>query len=287
MKDLETRMQWLAAPILSLPIVSKPSVNVLMAQIERGIIGSINLSIGDERKEAEKYFEQLSKEISQISPRNSYSRPAPYVVRVHCSVDRKTFEEHIDICAVFKVPIVILTGMASGKMSAKIRRYGGLVLQEVYGLSQIAFAEKQGVDGLVLHWNELLKCAPAIDVFSLLTDIKRSFRGLIVVAGAAHLGMHILGLQAMGVDLVCIRNRLATANDIQTQSLNKNMLLYQSDDRSLEDDSLNPVEAGHDGMSQSQGLRQIICEVIDEYDSASYSIKRKQRLRTPEPLKFA
>src|SRR5450830_402955 len=97
------------------------------------------------------------------------------------------------------------------EMLDAIHSYGGIVLHDVISIRHAQKALEAGVDGLILVAAGAGGHAGALSPFALVGEVRKFFKGPLILSGAIATGDAILSAQAMGADLAYIGSRwLAT-----------------------------------------------------------------------------
>jgi nitronate monooxygenase len=136
---------------------------------------------------------------------------APYAVNqiVHKSNDRLAHD--VEVCIRHKVPITITSLRAPTEVVAGVHSYGGIVLHDVINVRHAQKALEAGVDGLILVCAGAGGHAGTLSPFALIGEVRRFWKGAIVLSGAIATGDAILAALAAGADLAYIGTRfLAT-----------------------------------------------------------------------------
>jgi nitronate monooxygenase len=132
-------------------------------------------------------------------------RPAaPYAVNqiVHRSNDR--FELDMQVCAKWKVPIVITSLGARVELNEAVHSWGGITLHDVIDDRFARKAVEKGADGVIAVAAGAGGHAGRWSPFALVQEIRQWFEGPLILSGAIANGGSVLAAQAAGADLAYV-----------------------------------------------------------------------------------
>jgi nitronate monooxygenase len=149
---------------------------------------------------------------------------APYAVNqiVHRSNDR--FEHDVEVCAKWKVPIVITSLGARVELNQAVHGWGGITLHDVIDDRFARKAVEKGADGVIAVAAGAGGHAGRWSPFALVQEIRGWFDGPLILSGAIANGGSILAAQAAGADLAYVGSPFiateeANASDAYKQSI--------------------------------------------------------------------
>jgi nitronate monooxygenase len=154
---------------------------------------------------------QLDEWIHEISEalaawnRDHPERPAaPFAVNqiVHRSNDR--FEADMQVCAKWKVPIVITSLGARVELNEAVHSWGGITLHDIIDDRFARKAVEKGADGVIAVAAGAGGHAGRWSPFALLQEIRLWFDGPLILSGAIATGGAVLAAQAAGADLAYV-----------------------------------------------------------------------------------
>ena len=164
-------------------------------------------------------------------------RPAaPFAINqiVHKSNDR--LEHDMQVCAKYKVPIVITSLGARTDVNDAVHAWGGIVLHDIINNIFARKAIEKGADGLIAVAAGAGGHAGVKSPFALVQEIREWFDGPLALSGAIATGGAVLAAQAMGADLAYIGSAFiatdeARASDAYKQAIvdgNSDDIVYSS-----------------------------------------------------------
>jgi nitronate monooxygenase len=197
-------LQNLRIPVIGSPmfIVSQPKL--VIAQCTAGIVGSFPALNARPSSLLNEWLHEITEALAAWD-RDHPDRPAaPYAVNqiVHRSNDR--FEHDMDVCAKWKVPIVITSLGARVELNQAVHSWGGITLHDVIDDRFARKAVEKGADGIIAVAAGAGGHAGRWSPFALLQEIRTWFDGPLVLSGAIANGGAVLAALAAGADLAYV-----------------------------------------------------------------------------------
>lgn len=222
---LDEIIDHLSLPVIASPLFIVSNAELVVAQCTNGIIGSIPALNARKKEELSPLLTQIEQEIKQALVNGQCTEAAPYAVNliVHASNDR--LDHDLVVCADHKVPIVITSLHAPGKVVEVVHSYGGFVLHDVISVRHAKKALSEGVDGLIAVCAGAGGHAGNLSPFALLGEIRRFYDGILVLSGAISRGDDILAAQAMGADAGYIGTRFIATKEANALDDYKKMII--------------------------------------------------------------
>lgn len=204
--SLPTVLQNLRLPVICAPMFIVSSPALVAAQCKSGIVGSFPAlnARGDGALDA--WLTTLKADLA--ADKAAGGNQAPFAVNqiVHASNTR--LAEDINVCLQHEVPIFITSLQAPPKeLVDGAHAYGGIILHDVINVRHAQKAIEAGVDGLIVVAAGAGGHAGRLSPFALVGEIRKFYKGLIVLSGAITQGDAILAAQAMGADLAYMGTR--------------------------------------------------------------------------------
>ena len=138
---------------------------------------------------------------------------APYGVNliVHRTNARVTTD--LEVIVRHQVPVVVTSLGAAAEVVAAVHSYGGVVFHDVTTAAYARKAIDAGVDGLILVAAGAGGHGGSLSPFALMAEVRRSFSGTILLAGAISSGADVLAARAMGADLAYLGTRFVATTE--------------------------------------------------------------------------
>lgn len=189
--------QQLSLPVIAAPMFIVSNPDLVIAQCLGGIVGSFPALNARPQEALDDWLTQIRAAVGD--------RPFAVNQIIHQSNTR--LDHDLDLCIRHRVPITITSLRAPGDLVRHVHEYGGLVFHDVISVRHAAKAMEEGVDGLILVCAGAGGHAGTLSPFALLKEVRRIFRGPLVLAGAITSGRDVLAAQAMGADFAYMGTR--------------------------------------------------------------------------------
>ncbi|RUR38606.1 NAD(P)H-dependent flavin oxidoreductase [Vreelandella populi] len=215
----------LTLPVIGSPMFIVSGPELVIAQCQAGIIGAFPALNARPAEALRQWLQHITQTLAEHDERYPNNPSAPFAVNqiVHPTNDR--LEHDIELCAEFKVPLVITSLHAPNRVVEQVHAYGGLVFHDVTTLRHAKKAVDAGVDGLILVCHGAGGHAGRLNPFAFVAEVRRFYNGPLVLAGAITQGEQIAAAQALGVDLVYMGTRFIATQEANAQAAYKQMVL--------------------------------------------------------------
>ena len=194
----------LRLPVIGAPLFIVSNPNLVIAQCKAGIVGSFPALNARPASQLDEWLHEISEALAAHDRANPEAPAAPFAVNqiVHRSNDR--FEADMEVCAKWKVPIVITSLGARTELNEAVHSWGGITLHDIIDDRFARKAIEKGADGLIAVAAGAGGHAGRWSPFALVQEIRKWFDGPLILSGAISTGGAILAAQAMGADLAYI-----------------------------------------------------------------------------------
>jgi nitronate monooxygenase len=194
----------LRCPVIAAPmfIVSNPAL--VIAQCTSGIVGSFPALNARPASRLDEWLHEITEALAAHDREHPEAPAAPFAVTqiVHRSNDR--FEQDMEVCAKWKVPIVVTSLGARVELNDAVHAWGGITLHDVIDDRFARKAIEKGADGIVAVAAGAGGHAGRWSPFALLQEIRLWFDGPLILSGAIATGGAVLAVQAAGADLAYV-----------------------------------------------------------------------------------
>jgi len=222
--SLPAILQRLRIPVIASPMFIVSNPQLVIAQCTSGIVGSFPALNARPAELLDEWLHEITEALSAWD-RDHPERPAaPYAVNQieHRSNDR--VEHDMQVCAEWKVPIVITSLGARVELNEAVHSWGGITLHDVIDDRFARKAVEKGADGIIAVAAGAGGHAGRWSPFALLQEIRAWFDGPLILSGAIANGGSILAAQAAGADLAYVGSPFiateeANAPDAYKQSI--------------------------------------------------------------------
>jgi nitronate monooxygenase len=193
------RLPVVAAPMF---IISNPAL--VIAQCTAGIVGSFPALNARPASLLDEWLHEVTEALATWDRDHPDAPSAPFAVNqiVHRSNDR--FEQDMQVCAKWKVPIVITSLGARTELNDAVHGWGGITLHDIIDDRFARKAVEKGADGIIAVASGAGGHAGRWSPFALLQEIRAWFDGPLILSGAIATGGAVLAAQAAGADLAYV-----------------------------------------------------------------------------------
>ena len=200
MSSLPPALQKLSLPVIGAPLFIISNPQLVIAQCQAGIVGSMPALNARPAAQLEDWLAEITETLAAWDRAHPESPAAPFAINqiVHKSNDR--LEHDMQVCAKYKVPIIITSLGAREDVNQAVHAWGGVVLHDIINNKFARKAIEKGADGLVAVAAGAGGHAGVKSPFALVQEIRQWFDGPIALSGAIASGDAVLAAQAMGAD---------------------------------------------------------------------------------------
>lgn len=201
LQELKARLR---IPAIASPmfIVSYP--DLVIAQCKAGIIGSFPALNARPLHVLDEWLARITSELAEYDRQNPDTPSAPFAVNQIVHKTNVRLHEDMEMCAKYKVPLVITSLGARPEINDAVHAYGGLVMHDVINQKFARKAIEKGADGLILVAAGAGGHAGRQSPFALMQETRNWFDGPIALSGAIANGASILAAEALGADFAYI-----------------------------------------------------------------------------------
>lgn len=202
--SLPAILQSLRLPVIGAPLFIVSNPKLVIAQCKAGVVGSFPALNARPASQVDEWLHEITEALAQHDRENPDAPSAPFAVNqiVHRSNDR--FEQDMQVCAKWKVPIVITSLGAREELNHAVHSWGGITLHDIIDDRFARKAIEKGADGLIAVAAGAGGHAGRWSPFALIHEIRRWFDGPLALSGAIATGEAVLAAQAMGADLAYV-----------------------------------------------------------------------------------
>ncbi len=197
---LPSRLSALRLPVIGSPMFIVSGPELVIAQCQAGIVGSFPALNARPQSLLDEWLHRITEELAAWDRDHPEAPAAPFAVNqiVHRSNHR--LERDLEICAKWRVPIVITSLGAREDVNTAVQGWGGITLHDVIDVAFARKAVEKGANGLIAVAVGAGGHAGRLSPFALVQEIRQWFDGPLALAGAIATGGGVLAAQAMGAD---------------------------------------------------------------------------------------
>ena len=197
-------LQRLRLPVIAAPMFIVSNPKLVIAQCTSGIVGSFPALNARPASQLDEWLHEITEGLDAWDRDHPDAPAAPFAVNqiVHRSNDR--FDHDMQVCAKWKVPIVITSLGARVELNEAVHGWGGITLHDVIDDRFARKAVEKGADGIIAVAAGAGGHAGRWSPFALLQEIRAWFDGPLILSGAIASGGAVLAAQAAGADLAYV-----------------------------------------------------------------------------------
>ncbi|MBF5006438.1 NAD(P)H-dependent flavin oxidoreductase [Diaphorobacter caeni] len=230
MSKLPPVLQKLALPVIASPmfIVSTPAL--VIAQCKAGIIGSMPALNARPAEQLDDWLAEITETLAAWDKAHPDAPSAPFAINqiVHKSNDR--LEHDLQVCAKYKVPLIITSLGAREDLNQAVHGWGGVVLHDIINNKFAHKAIEKGADGLIAVAAGAGGHAGVKSPFALIQEIRQWFDGPVALSGSIATGDAVLAAQAMGADFAYIGSAFIATEESRASDAYKQAIVDSNSD---------------------------------------------------------
>jgi nitronate monooxygenase len=218
----------LRLPVIGAPLFIISNPKLVIAQCTAGTVGSFPALNARPQSQLDEWLHEITEAVAAHDRAHPDAPAAPFAVNqiVHRSNDR--FEADMQVCAKWKVPIVITSLGAREELNQAVHSWGGITLHDVIDDRFARKAVDKGADGLIAVAAGAGGHAGRWSPFALVQEIRRWFEGPLILSGAIASGNAILAAQAIGADLAYIGSPFIATPEANSSDAHKQAIVDAS-----------------------------------------------------------
>ena len=220
----------LRLPVIGAPLFIISNPKLVIAQCTAGIVGSMPALNARPASQLDEWLAEITETLAAWN-RDHPDRPAaPFAINqiVHKSNDR--LEHDMQVCAKYKVPIVITSLGARTDVNDAVHGWGGVVLHDVINDTFAHKAIEKGADGLIAVAAGAGGHAGTKSPFALVQEIREWFDGPLALSGAIATGGGVLAARAMGADFAYIGSAFIATDEARASEAYKQAIVDGTSD---------------------------------------------------------
>ena len=230
MSKLPPVLQNLSLPVIGSPLFIISNPKLVIEQCKAGVVGSMPALNARPAELLDEWLAEITETLAAYNKANPDKPAAPFAINqiVHKSNDR--LEHDMQVCAKYKVPIVITSLGAREDVNQAVHGWGGVVLHDVINNKFAHKAVEKGADGLIAVAAGAGGHAGVKSPFALIQEIRQWFDGPLALSGAIASGNAILAAQAMGADFAYIGSAFIATHEARASDAYKQAIVDGNSD---------------------------------------------------------
>ncbi|MBL0086025.1 MAG: nitronate monooxygenase [Ideonella sp.] len=215
----------LPLPIIGSPLFIISNPRLVIEQCKAGVVGSMPSLNARPASQLDEWLAEITEGLAAWNRDHPEQPAAPYAINqiVHKSNDR--LDHDMQVCAKYKVPIVITSLGARQDVNEAVHAWGGVVLHDIINNAFAHKAIEKGADGLIAVAAGAGGHAGTLSPFALVQEIRQWFDGPVALSGSIATGAAVLAAQAMGADFGYIGSAFIATEEARAMEGYKQMIV--------------------------------------------------------------
>ena len=225
MSKLPPVLQNLSLPVIGSPLFIISNPKLVIEQCKAGVVGSMPALNARPAEVLDEWLAEITETLAAYNKAHPDKPAAPFAINqiVHKSNDR--LEHDMQVCAKYKVPIIITSLGAREDVNQAVHAWGGVVLHDIINNKFAHKAIEKGADGLIPVAAGAGGHAGTLSPFALIQEIRQWFDGPVALSGSIASGRSILAAQAMGADLAYVGSAFIATKEANAVEGYKQMIV--------------------------------------------------------------
>ncbi len=220
----------LPLPIIGAPLFIVSNPKLVVEQCKAGVVGSMPALNARPAERLDEWLAEITETLAAHDRDHPDQPAAPFAINqiVHKSNDR--LEHDMQVCARYKVPIVITSLGARTDVNDAVHAWGGMVLHDVINDRFARKAIEKGADGLIAVAAGAGGHAGVKSPFALIQEIRQWFDGPVALSGSIASGGAVLAALAMGADFAYVGSAFIATEEARAVDAYKQMIVDGNSD---------------------------------------------------------
>ena len=215
----------LRLPVIGSPLFIVSGPELVIAQCKAGIVGSFPALNARPISQLDEWLAQITEALADWDRAHPEALSAPFAVNQIVHKTNNRLEEDVELCAKYRVPVVITSLGAREDVNRAVHGWGGVILHDVINQSFAHKAVEKGADGLIPVAAGAGGHAGGLSPFAFVQELRAWFDGPIALSGAIANGAAVLAAQAMGADLAYIGSAFIATEEARAADGYKQMIV--------------------------------------------------------------
>jgi nitronate monooxygenase len=220
----------LPLPIIGAPLFIISNPKLVIEQCKAGVVGSMPALNARPAAQLDEWLAEITETLAAYNKANPDKPAAPFAINqiVHKSNDR--LDHDLEMCARYKVPIIITSLGARTDVNDAVHAWGGVVMHDIINNLFAKKAIEKGADGLIAVAAGAGGHAGVKSPFALIQEIRQWFDGPVALSGSIASGGAVLAAQAMGADFAYIGSAFIATTEARAVDGYKEAIVAGSSD---------------------------------------------------------
>ena len=223
-------LQRVPFPVIGSPLFIISNPQLVIAQCQAGIVGAMPSLNARPAAQLDDWLAEITETLAAWDAAHPEQLSAPYAINqiVHKTNDR--LQHDMQVCAKYKVPIVITSLGARTDINEAVHSWGGVVLHDIINNAYAHKAIEKGANGLIAVAAGAGGHAGVKSPFALVQEIREWFDGPLALSGSISTGDAVLAAQAMGADFAYIGSAFIATTEARASEGYKQCIVDSNSD---------------------------------------------------------
>jgi nitronate monooxygenase len=220
----------LPLPIIGSPLFIVSNPKLVIEQCKAGIVGSMPALNARPASLVDEWLAEITETLAAWDRDHPEQKAAPFAINQIVHKTNERLEHDMQVCAKYKVPIVITSLGARTDLNDAVHSWGGVVLHDIINNKFARKAIEKGADGLIAVAAGAGGHAGTRSPFALVQEIRQWFDGPLALSGSIATGGAVLAAQAMGADFAYIGSAFIATEEARATEGYKQMIVQSTSD---------------------------------------------------------
>jgi nitronate monooxygenase len=220
----------LSLPVIGAPLFIISNPKLVIEQCKAGIVGSMPALNARPAEQLDEWLAEITETLAAWDRDHPESPAAPFAINQIVHKTNERLEHDMQVCAKYKVPIVITSLGARTDVNDAVHGWGGVVMHDIINNTFAHKAIDKGADGLIAVAAGAGGHAGVKSPFALVQEIREWFDGPLALSGAIANGGAVLAAQAMGADFAYIGSAFIATLEARASDAYKQCIVDSTSD---------------------------------------------------------
>lgn len=234
--------QRLSIPVIASPMFLVSGTKLVIECCKNGVLGTFPSLNGRSAEDFENMLIEITTELKKFEEETG-TQPAPFGVNIIVNKTNPRVISDLQLCAKYKVPVVITSLGAVKEVVDAVHSYGGLIFHDVIKKRHAEKALEAGVDGLIAVSGGAGGHAGLANPFALVSEFKSFHSGGLILAGALNTGADVAAAECIGADFAYMGTHFIAAQESLASEDYKAIVVDSGIDDIIYTDAVSGVNA--------------------------------------------
>ena len=201
----------LVLPVIVAPMFLVSGPELVIASCKAGLMGSLPTQNARTIEDLEAWLEQITAALT--AERAAGRKPGGWALSINVHPTYERLAEELALVTRFKPDVVITVLGSPARIMATVHGYGGKVFADVNAMRQARHAAEAKADGIVLVCSGAGGHTGSLSAFAFVQEVRRFFKGTLVLAGGVGDARTLRAAQLLGADLIYMGTRFIAARE--------------------------------------------------------------------------